>query len=231
MKDWFEIISPVARAVDNTITHQDLDGLAFSNLTVDGAVAGVVKVFLTLIALGAFASIIYSGFMYITSAGDAAKAAQARKNILWALLGVIFAILSYTTLVFVANFVDKGVDTTGGSSNTTTATYNLIVTDRNGSSVSTITLDSATLAASYPLQLSLSAKPAGSVTVSLIKQGNLPTSLSVDSLTFGPDNWQTPQGVVVSYNGNGSSGEAAQIVAKTTTGERYVLRIESPQTP
>lgn len=107
MKYLLEIISSTASAADSNVKFEtkDLEGLPFSNLTVDGAVSGIIQIFLWLIALGAFFSIIYSGFMYITSAGDAAKAAQARKNIVWALLGILFAILSYGTLVYVTNFI------------------------------------------------------------------------------------------------------------------------------
>jgi len=45
---------------------------------------------------GAFATIavVYSGIMYITAAGDEAKAETAKKNLTWAILGVVVAILA-----------------------------------------------------------------------------------------------------------------------------------------
>lgn len=44
-----------------------------------------------LVFAGALAviAIIYSGIMYITSSGDPAKAESAKKNLIWAIIGVV----------------------------------------------------------------------------------------------------------------------------------------------
>lgn len=46
-------------------------------------------------------AIIYSGVMYITSGGDAAKAEQAKKNLIWAIIGVVAIGLSYLIIFWV----------------------------------------------------------------------------------------------------------------------------------
>jgi len=45
---------------------------------------------------GAFAviAIVYSGIMYITAGGDAEKAATARKNLTWAIIGIVIIMLA-----------------------------------------------------------------------------------------------------------------------------------------
>lgn len=56
------------------------------------AVAGVVAVVV----------VIYGGFTYITSAGDAGKALKARNIILYGLIGLAVAVLSYTIVHFIS---------------------------------------------------------------------------------------------------------------------------------
>jgi amino acid transporter len=45
---------------------------------------------------GAFAvlAVVYAGFMYITSAGNSDQAEKAKKNLTWAIIGVILVALS-----------------------------------------------------------------------------------------------------------------------------------------
>lgn len=73
-----------------------------SSLTIDQILSGGVKLFLGAIAVAAFASLIYSGFQYMSAGGDTAKAEKARKNILWAITGIILASASYVVIQYVA---------------------------------------------------------------------------------------------------------------------------------
>ncbi len=66
-----------------------------SKLSIDQLFSTGVNIFLMVIAAAAFFSIIYSGFLYISAGGDAAKVEKARKNILWAVIALILASLSY----------------------------------------------------------------------------------------------------------------------------------------
>lgn len=98
-----------------------------ATVTLDQLFSGGLNAFITIIAIGAFLSLIYSGFMYITSSGDEAKAETARKNIVWSLTGVILTILSMTIITFVAGLpsgssIPKGGTTTTGTTPATTGT-------------------------------------------------------------------------------------------------------------
>jgi len=66
---------------------------------------------------GAFAvfAIIYSGLMYITASGDIAKSGsnpekvtKAKKNLVWAIIGVVVILLSYIIVQWVAKIVTTG---------------------------------------------------------------------------------------------------------------------------
>lgn len=49
----------------------------------------------------ALLAIIWSGILYLTSMGDAAKAEQAKKNLTWAVIGLILVIGFWAILNFV----------------------------------------------------------------------------------------------------------------------------------
>lgn len=49
--------------------------------------------------------IIIGGYMWITSAGDPAKIKQAQGTLTWAVIGLVFVLLSYTILTVIQNFV------------------------------------------------------------------------------------------------------------------------------
>ncbi len=53
-------------------------------------------------------AVIYSGIMYITAGGEPAKAAQARKNLVWAITGFIIILLFQSIIVWVPNIITKG---------------------------------------------------------------------------------------------------------------------------
>ncbi|MEI6039954.1 MAG: pilin [Candidatus Berkelbacteria bacterium] len=46
-------------------------------------------------------AIIYSGFMYITSAGNTEQAEKAKKNLTWAIVGLVLIMLSATIVYWV----------------------------------------------------------------------------------------------------------------------------------
>jgi hypothetical protein len=78
-----------------------------SSLTVNDVISGGITLFLGIIAVGAFASLIYSGFVYITAGGDVSKTEKARKNILWAIIGIILAVSSYVLVQLVTSVFDS----------------------------------------------------------------------------------------------------------------------------
>lgn len=80
-----------------------LRNIGGSSLNVNDIISGGITLFLGVIAVGAFASLIYSGFLYITAGGDTAKAEKARKNITWAIIGIILAVSSYLLIQLVVS--------------------------------------------------------------------------------------------------------------------------------
>lgn len=74
--------------------------------------AGITDGFLIWIVrfAGAFAviAVIYAGFMYITSAGNSDQAEKAKKNLTWAIIGVILVAFS-SFIVFNVNDILNNV--------------------------------------------------------------------------------------------------------------------------
>ena len=72
-------------------------GLADGN----GQVRNVINVLMMLLGAIAVIVIIYGGFPYVTSQGDAAKVTAAKRTILYAVIGIIVALLAYAIVQFV----------------------------------------------------------------------------------------------------------------------------------
>lgn len=74
---------------------KDLDPTRSTNITtLASSILNRIPYFLGGLALLA---ILYSGFMYLTAFGDATKMEQAKKNISWAITGIIF--IAATTVI------------------------------------------------------------------------------------------------------------------------------------
>ena len=61
----------------------------------------IINVIIGLIGLASVAFIIYGGFQYITSAGDAGKVKKAKDTILYGIIGLVVAILAFAIVNFV----------------------------------------------------------------------------------------------------------------------------------
>lgn len=61
----------------------------------------VVNILLFLIGAVAVVMLIYGGFRYVTSAGDSSAVTSAKNTILYAIIGIVVALLSYAILDFV----------------------------------------------------------------------------------------------------------------------------------
>ena len=85
------------------------ESLLSNELTLGSLLSGGISIFLTVIAIAAFVSLIYSGFIYMTAGGNADQTTKARKNILWALIAIVLALSSYVIIRVVADipsFID-----------------------------------------------------------------------------------------------------------------------------
>lgn len=75
-----------------------------SNLPATGLLASIqsiLNVLLTIVGIIAVIYLIYGGIQYITSAGDQTRADNAKKTILYALIGIIVIGLSFVVVNFV----------------------------------------------------------------------------------------------------------------------------------
>ncbi len=68
-------------------------------------IAIVINYMLSFMGLLAVVALLYSGVMYITAGADPAKAELAKKNILWAIIGIVIVLLSVTIVNFVINIL------------------------------------------------------------------------------------------------------------------------------
>ncbi len=63
----------------------------------------VVNVIISVMGIAAVGVIMYGGFLLMTSTGDAAKVAKGRRVIIYAIVGLVVAILAYVIVNFVSN--------------------------------------------------------------------------------------------------------------------------------
>ncbi len=72
-------------------------------------IANVINAAIVLSAVVAVFLIVYSGFQYVTSSGDKEKVDNARKRLTYAIIGLIFIVLSFLVINFISQFT--GVST------------------------------------------------------------------------------------------------------------------------
>lgn len=97
----------VARAYAQKLAPQlDLtkDNSGIPDLSWGGLFDSVITWIAALAGLAAFAGIIYSGYLMITSNGDPSQMAKAKTNMLWAIAGFLVAIFAYVIVNFVFSF-------------------------------------------------------------------------------------------------------------------------------
>lgn len=84
-----------------------------------GVFSTISNVLLFIVGAIAVIMIVIGGLRYVISGGDSTQVQAAKNTILYALVGVIVAILAYAAVNFVvASFIPAGVTTDSGSSST-----------------------------------------------------------------------------------------------------------------
>ena len=83
--------------------------------SVDNTVGSIVNVLLWVVGILAVTMIVWSGFKYITSAGDTSKVTSAKSTLIYAVVGLIIAILAYAIVTFVRNQVVSTGKSSGGT--------------------------------------------------------------------------------------------------------------------
>ncbi len=89
----------------NAATTSEMQGKS-----VNSTVGSIVNILLWVVGILSVTMIVWSGFKYITSAGDTSKLASAKSTLIYAVVGLIIAIMAYA----IVNFVRTEVTSTGG---------------------------------------------------------------------------------------------------------------------
>jgi uncharacterized membrane protein len=94
---------------------------------VDGTQQGIAKLIqdvanflIFVLAAISVLFIVYGGFLYVTDDGSGTKAGQGKKIVLQALIGLIIAVVSFTLVSLVVNFVTTLQVNSGSSSSSAT---------------------------------------------------------------------------------------------------------------
>ena len=85
----------------NTATTSEMKGKSIDGK--DGLIKTVVNVLLWAVGILSVIMIIFSGFRYITSAGDASKTKSAQSALTYSVVGLIVAIMAYAIVNMVIN--------------------------------------------------------------------------------------------------------------------------------
>jgi multisubunit Na+/H+ antiporter MnhB subunit len=87
-----------------------------TNSSLTGMIRTAVNILLFLTSAIAVVMIIYGGIKYVTSRGEAADVASAKNTILYAVVGLVVAILAYAIVGFVVNaFQSSGSGRSSGT--------------------------------------------------------------------------------------------------------------------
>ena len=85
----------------NTATTSEMKGKSIDGK--DGLIKTVVNILLWAVGILSVIMIIFSGFRYITSAGDASKTKSAQSTLIYSVVGLIVAIMAYAIVNMVIN--------------------------------------------------------------------------------------------------------------------------------
>jgi hypothetical protein len=77
---------------------------------VNNAIATAVNILSYIVGVAAIIVVIYSGFKYITAAGETNKVGNAKNTLIYALIGLIIAALAQFLVHFVLNQASNAVD-------------------------------------------------------------------------------------------------------------------------
>lgn len=81
------------------------DGMPTELIGVNGVFTKITNTILYAVGIISVIMLIYGGLRYITSGGDSKKVTDAKNTIMYAIIGLIIAILSYAIVNFVINAI------------------------------------------------------------------------------------------------------------------------------
>lgn len=94
------VSAQVSKGID-TATTSEMQGKSIDGK--DGLIKTVVNILLWAVGILSVIMIIFSGFRYITSAGDASKTKSAQSTLTYSVVGLIVAIMAYAIVNMVIN--------------------------------------------------------------------------------------------------------------------------------
>ena len=94
------VSAQVSKGID-TATTSEMKGKSIDGDS--GLIKTVVNVLLWAVGILSVIMIIFSGFRYITSAGDASKTKSAQSTLMYSVVGLIVAIMAYAIVNMVIN--------------------------------------------------------------------------------------------------------------------------------
>lgn len=83
-------------------------GILTGSTSLGELISNVIEVILGIVLAIAMLMIIIGGYFYITSAGDPKQAERGKKTVTYAIIGIVFIILSYTIVFVVNEFLISG---------------------------------------------------------------------------------------------------------------------------
>ncbi|MBX4200785.1 hypothetical protein KW786_01510 [Candidatus Parcubacteria bacterium] len=89
----------VARAAEDALNWRP----SVLNVNVGNVLLAFFNIFWPIVVTIIIIMILYSGFLFLSAQGDPTKAAEARKVLLWAIVGIIIIVLSGTMIAFISN--------------------------------------------------------------------------------------------------------------------------------
>lgn len=99
-------------------------GGANNNIKLEAAITQIIKVILFIVGILAVIMIIFGGIQYLLSAGDTSKTEKAKNTILYAVVGLVVAILAYALVTWVVSAIGGSGGASGGSDSGGTTTTN-----------------------------------------------------------------------------------------------------------
>ena len=81
------------------------DGMPAELVGVDGVFTNITNTILYVVGVISVIMLIYGGLRYVVSGGDSKKVTDAKNTILYAIIGLIIAILSFAIVNFVLNSI------------------------------------------------------------------------------------------------------------------------------
>ena len=119
----FVVASPVYAAIEqgaNSAQGDEQPGVLFGNA---GIFSEITNILLFLIGAIAVIMIVIGGLRYVLSGGDAKQVEAAKNTILYAIVGIIVAILAYAVVNFITSAFtgNSSLNTTTGSPTSSTS--------------------------------------------------------------------------------------------------------------